>query len=85
MVVEGLLDLMHNVVSLVEFQGFKLSETNSYELLQFANDILLICDGSWRNLCSIKVILRGCGLVYRLCVNLFKSKIYGFNMNQGFI
>lgn len=85
MVAEGLLGLMHNVVSLVEFQGFKLSETNSYELLQFANDILLICDGSWRNLWSIKVILRGFGLVFGLCVNLFKSKIYGFNMNQGFI
>lgn len=33
MVAEGLLGLMHNVVSLIEFQGFKLSETNSYELL----------------------------------------------------
>lgn len=54
---------MHNVVTLGEFQGLQISEANHFELLQFVEDTMLVCDGYLRNLWSIKVILRGFELV----------------------
>lgn len=41
-----------------------------FELLQFADYIILISDGSWNNLLTIKSMSRGFEMAPGLCVNL---------------
>lgn len=55
--------LVHHAVSLGEFEGFHFNDNTHFELLQFADDIILIGDGSWRNLWNIKALLIG----FELC------------------
>lgn len=44
---EGLAGLVHNVVSsLGEFKGFKVNEEFQFELLHFADDVVVVCEGS---------------------------------------
>lgn len=56
-----------------------------YNILQFADDTILVGDGSWHNLWSIKALLRGFELVSELSVNFIKSKLYGLNISNDFI
>lgn len=49
------------------------------ELIQFEDDTLIIGGGGWRNLWSIKAILRGFDLVSGLGVNFHKSRLIGIN------
>ncbi|MCH96329.1 LINE-1 reverse transcriptase like [Trifolium medium] len=77
---EGLTRLTHKAVEIGTFKGFKVSEELKYDILQFADDTILIGEGSWDNLWSIKTILRSFEMVSGLKVNFFKSKLYGLNM-----
>lgn len=57
----------------------------SYEILQFADDTLLIYKGNWQNPWSVKSILRAFKLVSRLRENLWKSNLYPINLSKHFI
>lgn len=83
-VVEGIIDMVHNATTLGEFKWFKVNEELHFELLQFADDTVVVCDGSWNNLWSLKAILRGIEFSLGLCVNLNKSNIYGIDMKEIF-
>ncbi|CAI8601182.1 unnamed protein product [Vicia faba] len=66
-------------------QGFKISDGMSYDLLQFADDTILMCEGSWRNLWAIKVVLRGFEMVYGLRESMWKRKFYGIGLEHTFL
>lgn len=84
MLAEALPSLMQNTMSLCEFQGFQLIDDTKFELFQFADDVVLVCAGSWKNLWSFKAILRYFELVLEFCRNLFKCKLFGFNLKDNF-
>lgn len=56
---ESLTRLMKKVVALNEFLGFRVNHEVSFDILQFAEDTIILGDYSWSNLWSIKAILRG--------------------------
>lgn len=68
-----------------DFEGFNFCGNSSYEILQFADNTLLIVEGRWRNLWCIKSIQRGFKLVSSLGVNFIKSKLYGINLSTHFL
>lgn len=51
---------------------------------QFADDTILVGEGSWQNLWTIEPILRGFEMVSGLRINLCKSKTYGIGVNDHF-
>ncbi|CAL5191793.1 unnamed protein product [Lathyrus oleraceus] len=79
---EGLAGMMRKAVMLGLFNGFAVSEDIHFEMLQFADDTVLVCDGSKENLWCIKTLLRGFELVSGLCINLKKSKLYGVHVED---
>lgn len=54
------------------YNSFKVPDEVEYNLLHFADDIILLGDGSWKNLWSIKSLMAS-----GLSVILTKSKLYG--------
>lgn len=40
-------------------QGFRVNNEVKYDIHKFAYDIVLVCEGSWSNLWSIQIVLRG--------------------------
>lgn len=82
MVMEGLVGLVSNATNVGEFIDFRFSEEVHFEILQFTEDTMLICDGYTENLWSIKAILRGFKLASGLRVNLSKNHIYEVNLAQ---
>jgi hypothetical protein len=67
------------------FHGYKVSENILFHSLQFADDTILVGEGNWNNLWTIKTILRSFELVSGLKVNFFKSKLYGINIEDSFL
>lgn len=57
---------MKKAVDLNEFRGFSINEEIVFDILQFADDSLILGESSWSNLWSVKAILRGFELVSTL-------------------
>lgn len=85
MVVEELSAMMKKASNVGDFNGFQFNNDVHLKILQFVNDTMLIGDVSWRNLWSIKAILRGFELVSGLCINLCKSRLVGINLDPDFM
>src|SRR3954464_12025650 len=71
---------MHRAVAQGDFKGFRINDDVSVDILQFADDTVILGDGSSDNLWSIKAILRGFELMSGMKVKFFKSKLYGVNV-----
>ncbi|CAJ2634610.1 unnamed protein product [Trifolium pratense] len=84
-VAEGLTGLMNKAVATGLFHGYKVSNTILFHTLQFADDTIIVGEGNWDNLWSIKTVLRSFELVSGLKVNFFKSKLYGINLDDIFL
>ncbi|GAU35055.1 hypothetical protein TSUD_69780 [Trifolium subterraneum] len=82
---EGLTGLVKKAVENDTFHGFKINENIQFQILQFADDTVLVGEGSWENIWTIKTILRGFELVSGLKINFVKSKLYGINVNERFL
>ncbi|GAU47144.1 hypothetical protein TSUD_379210 [Trifolium subterraneum] len=82
---EGLTGLVKRAVSNGSFHGFKVSDNIQFQILQFADDTVLVGEGSWENVWTIKTILRGFELVFGMRINFVKSKLYGINVNDRFL
>ncbi|XP_058751350.1 uncharacterized protein LOC131624426 [Vicia villosa] len=67
------------------FHGFQFNQQIHFELLQFANDTVMLCDGSLDNLWCVKAVLRGFERVFGLCINFNKSKIYSINIGEDML
>jgi hypothetical protein len=84
-VAEGLTGLMSKAVATNRFSGYKVSNNISFHILQFADDTIIVGEGNWNNLWSIKTVLRSFEIVSGLKVNFFKSKLYGINLDESFL
>lgn len=56
---EGLSGLMESTVKLGEFKGFMINKEKSIDILQFADDIIILRDIGNENIWSIMAILEG--------------------------
>ncbi|XP_058733314.1 uncharacterized protein LOC131604915 [Vicia villosa] len=63
------------------FKGFEINERESFDLLHFGDDTVLVGEGSWSNLWALKVILRGFEMVSRLRINMWKRYLEGCYVN----
>ncbi|KAI5408127.1 hypothetical protein KIW84_054100 [Lathyrus oleraceus] len=61
----------------------QVSNEVKFNLLQSANDTIIVGEGTWHNLWDIKAVFRGFELVSRLHVNFIKSKVIGLNIKQS--
>ncbi|XP_058783832.1 uncharacterized protein LOC131658570 [Vicia villosa] len=69
---EGLTRLVEKVVESEDFKGFRFRDSESMDILQFADDTVIFDDGSNHNLWCLKVVLRGFEIMSGLKVNFFK-------------
>ncbi|XP_058775751.1 uncharacterized protein LOC131650025 [Vicia villosa] len=82
---EGLSGLVRRSMALGEFASFKIRGDCSVDILQFADDTLLVGEGSWKHVWAIKAILRAFEIVSGLGINFHKSKLIGINNNDSFL
>ncbi|PNX58635.1 ribonuclease H, partial [Trifolium pratense] len=81
-VAEGLSGMMNKAAAIGKFKGFKVNANLDFHLLQFADDTIIMGEGCWENLWTIKSLLRGFELVSGLKINFVKSKLYGVNVDN---
>ncbi|XP_058733926.1 uncharacterized protein LOC131605606 [Vicia villosa] len=82
---EGLKCLINKAVENGDYAGCNVNGKCFIDILQFADDTLLVGDGSWNYLWAIKSVLKGLELVSGLGINYHKSKIIGININSHFL
>ncbi|CAJ2637710.1 unnamed protein product [Trifolium pratense] len=80
-VAEGLAGLMRKAVELGKFKGYSINDDIQFQILQFADDTILMGEGTWDNIRTIKILLRSFELVSGLKINFVKSKLYGLNVD----
>ncbi|XP_058784846.1 uncharacterized mitochondrial protein AtMg01250-like [Vicia villosa] len=68
-----------------EFRGFKINGKKDVDILQFADDTIILAEGDTANLWSVKVILRGFELMSGSHINFHKSNLYDINLDQWFL
>lgn len=83
-VVEGLAELARQAIKANVLSGLKIGR-NVIEvcMLQFVNDTFFLCEDSYRNVITMKAILRGYELASSLKVNFHKSKVVGINVERN--
>jgi len=83
-VVEGLASLVRQSLKAKVLSGVKVGG-NEVEvcMLQFVDDTLLLCEDSFSNVVTMKVILRGYELASGLKINFHKSKLVGINVERN--
>ena len=80
---EGLSGLMREATSKSLFKGFCMGKDNiEVNLLQYVNDTIFVGEISWRNVMTIKYILRNFKLVFGLKVNFLKSRFGGIRVEN---
>jgi hypothetical protein len=84
-VAEGLAGLVRRATEIGRFKGYQVNSSLQFQILQFADDTILMGEGIWSNLWSIKVILRSFELVSGMRINFVKSKLYGINVDTNFL
>jgi hypothetical protein len=80
--VEGLTGMMRKAVDIGKFKGYKINGSIHFQILQFVDDTILMGEGCWDNIWTIKSLLRGFELVSGLKINFVKSKLYGINVDD---
>ncbi|XP_058759359.1 uncharacterized protein LOC131632631 [Vicia villosa] len=84
-VAEGLSGLIRKSIEVGEFQRFTIKGSCCVDVLQFADDTLIIEDGNWKHVWALKAVLRAFELVFGLGINYHKSKLIGINTNRSFL
>ncbi|CAK8537008.1 unnamed protein product [Lathyrus sativus] len=84
-VAEGLAGLVRKSQELGEFEGFVVNGKCMVDLLQFADDTLIVGEGTWKHVWAIKAVLRAFELVSGLGINYHKSKLIGVNISSNFL
>jgi hypothetical protein len=84
-VAEGLAGLMRRAVAIGKFKGYQVSDNIQFQMLQFADDTIILGEGTRDNLWTIKTLLRSFELVSDLKINFIKSKLYGVNVVPSFL
>ncbi|XP_058726636.1 uncharacterized protein LOC131597999 [Vicia villosa] len=82
LVTEALSRLMKRAVSLGQYRSFNVYEELDVNLVQFADDTILVAEGVSDNIWWMKSILRGFEMMSGLRINFHKSKIYGVHVGD---
>ncbi|XP_058768566.1 uncharacterized mitochondrial protein AtMg01250-like [Vicia villosa] len=78
---EGLTVLVRKSVEMGDFKPFKYGEEGYVDILQFADDTVILGESSCDNLWSMKFFLRGFELLLGLKINFSKSNVFGVNID----
>ncbi|XP_058754175.1 uncharacterized protein LOC131627320 [Vicia villosa] len=81
LVAYGLSGLVRKASEIGEFSRFKVEESCIADILQYVDDTLLIGEGNWRHVWSLKAILRGFEMASGLRVNFHKSRLIRINIS----
>lgn len=65
--------------------GFNVKRACCVDILQFADDTLLVGESSWKQVWAIKAILKGFEIVSGLGIYYHKSKLIGINVSDNFL
>ncbi|XP_058746332.1 uncharacterized protein LOC131619227 [Vicia villosa] len=84
-VAEGLKGLVNKAVENGDFAGFAFNGRCFIDVLEFADDTLLVGDGSLNHLWAIKFVLRAFKMISDLGINFHKSKLIGINISSNFL
>lgn len=76
---------MSGAVDLGLYSGFLVGSSCVLSHLQHANDTILVGKASFYNLWIMKAILRGFEMISWLKVNVFKSNLFGINVEDEFL
>ncbi|XP_058765377.1 uncharacterized protein LOC131638848 [Vicia villosa] len=84
---EGLdkVGMVRKAIEVHELTAFNIEGRCEVSILQFADDTLLIGNGDWQQVRSLKALLRGFELISGLGVNFHKSRLIGINLNHHFV
>ncbi|XP_058784527.1 uncharacterized protein LOC131659337 [Vicia villosa] len=82
---EGLTALVKKSVEVGNFKPFMYRENDSVDILQFADDTIILGEVSCDKIWNMKVILRGFELVSGLRINFSKSNIIGVNVGEWYM
>ncbi|XP_058755916.1 uncharacterized protein LOC131629131 [Vicia villosa] len=84
-VAEGLKGIINKVVENGSYAGFSINRRCFIDVIQFADDTLMVEDGSWSHLWAIKAVLRGFELISGPGIKFYKSKLIGLNIDSRFL
>ncbi|XP_058774257.1 uncharacterized protein LOC131648523 [Vicia villosa] len=82
---KGLKALVRKSIEMGDLKPFNYGEEDYVDILQFADDTIILGEDSCDNLWNMKVLLRGFELVSGLKTNFAKSNILGVNVGDWFI
>lgn len=82
---EGLKGLVDKAVLNGDYAGFSSNGKCFVDVHQFADDMLMVGDGSWNHLWAMKSVLRGFKLISGLGINFHKSKLMSINISSNFM
>ncbi|XP_058767026.1 uncharacterized mitochondrial protein AtMg01250-like [Vicia villosa] len=82
---EGLTRLVRKSIDLGEYSSFLINGRCQVDILQFAEDTLLVGEGSWKHVLAIKSALKFFELASGLGINYPKSKLIGINTSNNFV
>src|SRR3954464_14826636 len=77
--------LVYCCIDVGEFEGLVLNRRCGVDILQFADDTLLVGKGSWKHVKALKIVLRSFELVSDLGINFHKSNLIGINVSPLFL
>lgn len=80
----GIFGLLRNVSSTC-FTLLSLKDNLDYDLIQYADDTIILGNAYWENIWAIKFVLGGFKMVSGLQVNFNTSKICGINISPDFL
>lgn len=76
LVMEGLTRLLKKALKFGKFKGFYVNEEVGDDIIQFADDTVILGEGSWNNFWCIKYLLWGFEMVSGLKINFCKSHFF---------
>src|SRR3954471_11504940 len=79
---EGLTSLVRKSVEMGDFKPFKYGEKEYVDILQFADDTIILGESTRDNHWNMKVLLRGFEIVSGLRINFSKSSVSGVNIGN---
>ncbi|XP_058784289.1 uncharacterized mitochondrial protein AtMg01250-like [Vicia villosa] len=85
LVTEGLTGLVRKSIEVGEFQSYSIKGACKVDVLQFADDTLIVGDGNWKHVWAVRAVLRAFEVVSGLGINYHKSKLIGINSNSHFL
>ncbi|XP_058727043.1 uncharacterized protein LOC131598463 [Vicia villosa] len=84
-VAEALTRSVRKSIDIGEYDMFVIKRSCSVDILQFADDTLLVGNRTWKHVKALKTVLRAFELVSGLGINFHKRKSIGINVPTKFL